>query len=209
MASNPIPNGYGQFTINWLLTGNARTLSCTIGYLNQGSIEAEIAAERMENAMQDGSLAFGDAGAMNAGYELSSIYALQMRGGILESHTRLIGIAGTVANPSPPVNTCIVIAKETARAGRQFRGRMEWPVGYIDEQFVNQNAEMDSTRQAFLQGHASDMLLGMVTRSIGPVILHDQPKDPLAPIPTPTPIIALNVRAQLGSARKRLKRFTG
>lgn len=208
MATEEIPEGYGQWTVIYTAGANTRELAITCGYFNPGSVNPIAAATNVRDSGEAGTGALFDSTSINIGYSVNRIYCLQKRGGVLESGTLIVGNDGGRVGDTLPVTCSIVVAKNSARAGRQFRGRFLLPPCYVSEDEVNSINVIDPTLQLDLQGMMASFHSNLISNFVPAVLLHSQPKDPLAPVPTPTPVTSFSVRSQVGSDRRRLKRIS-
>lgn len=203
-----IPNGFGQWTAIFSQVGNAREMAVTCGYANAGGAAPSVVLNNLEVAGEDGVLAPFDPGSFSSSTTLQRLYCIQRRANVLESDVRVVGTTGSNTGACISINNCLVVAKQSAQAGRQYRGRFGWPGTYVLEADVNERAEIDSTVVGNLQDSFTHFLAELLNQGLFPVLLHSQPKDPLAPIPIPTAITAFDVRTQLGGSRRRIKRFS-
>lgn len=205
MATEEIPNQYGQATFIWQQFNVAREYAVTLGYQNPEDANPATVINTLQSAFTSGANGIFDAGTYTAAMALSRIYVLQKRAGILESFVELINQTGSGSFTPPPPNVTIVVAKQTARAGRQFRGRWALPNGYLDEEDVDAAGLIDSGRVSDLQSSLNGAYGSLIAAGIFPALLHAQPKS--GTTPTPTPITAFLVRSQVGTDRKRIKRL--
>lgn len=206
MASEEIPNGYGQWTAIWRLDGAPRELAVTCGFYNENNDPPATTGAAVYNAGQSGADALFDPSVMPGGLTLHRFYILQKRAGGLESAVISANVDGTGSWVGAPINTAVVVAKQSVLAGRQYRGRFEWPSAYVDRELVDDAAVIDGGEVGALQLKFNTFFAALATNNVPPMLLHAEPKSGL-PAPTPTAINNFDVRNQLGSARRRLKRI--
>lgn len=200
---------YGQWTASWSMVGTPRQISVTCGFRNISLQSAAVNAVVIEAAGTAGAAGVFDDTNFSEQMTLEQIYVLQNRAGVLESAILPVNRVGLIAQPTPPINTSVVVAKNTDRAGRQFRGRWAWPGAIILENQVSDVAEIETTTKNFLQGKFDVFHAQLVTTFVPPYLLHSPTNGGLTPAPDPTPITSFDVRTQMGSSRRRIKRYTG
>lgn len=117
--------------------------------------------------------------------------------GVLVSHIDPLAIIGTKVIDPLPVNTSVVIRKNTAFAGKQYRGRILCPPLYFTESDVDSGGLIAAP--ATYQSIWTAAYNSLVSNGVPPVLLHD---DPLI---APTNIVSLTVNQRIGTIGKRLR----
>lgn len=101
-----------------------------------------------------------------------------------------------IINPLP-LNTSVIVRKNTAFAGKQYRGRFLVPPCFFDEGDVDNGGQITST--AVYSGFWANALAGLLSAGLQPVILHDDPAI------LPTDITSFSVNSRIGTIGKRLR----
>jgi hypothetical protein len=128
--------------------------------------------------------------------ETSGLYN---EGGLFLDLLHTNGDAGTATGNFPPSNCAVLIRKNTAFAGRTYRGRWYWP-SVLLESHIDGGGAVDGTQLADLQDRFDNVLsfLNGVTGA-GCRLLHAT-DDPVA-----TEILTLSVQNKIATQRRRMR----
>lgn len=195
MAPTPIPDNYGIATVVYTLTATGEEMVTTFGFHNTGLNTADVAASDISDVWI---ASFTPATTLDS-YTYTELKVLEKLGGSLLSGLFTSGAAGTVnAKPVPPA-VAVRCTKNTALAGRKWRGRMFLPPAMIAEANVNNAGVIDSTTLDSIQTKCDDLLTGLADAGYPMYLLHHD-------LSTPTPVTTLQVRNHVGTQRRRQRR---
>jgi len=196
------PPGYGQWAATWSVAGGLHEMVCTMGFHNLGPFSAATALGQMNNAMFGATHLF-DFAILDDEYTMVQTYVLINNGGVLSSFTSITNNPGLVSGGALPPNVSVVIHKLTALAGRQYRGRMAMPAGYIDQLTVDDAGNIDPLTLPVYQNRANNSFGQSVLNNVPFYLLHGP--DNLGVTPAPTQVSSLQASGLVGSQRKRLR----
>lgn len=204
MAEIEIPDSYGVATMTWANATLSSPVSCTMAYrVLGGSADPDAEAERIWGYWT-GIAAPCTASKMRVTWSFESVSVLQRRiDGVLEASTFSAPIAGTMAGTDglQPAYSPLCVAKITANAGRQFRGRMYPPMTWGGEASVALQGQIDTVAALPSIRAAYGAMFSDWDGSLGgPVLLHSNPAT------LPTSITGLIVRPVVATQRRRKAR---
>lgn len=193
-----IPNNFSHMSLVFT-TEPGHELVTTFGCSNLGGTET--AALDAANDVHDQWVAQLQAETSNA-ITLDHVNALYRNAaGTLFSANSDVGAAtGTVAGDIENATAAALVYKDTAQAGRRFRGRFFFP-GLILASQVNVQGEIDTLRVTALQTAFDAFFDGLVANGETPHLLHEPSL--LSPTPAPTLITAFRVGGHIGIIRGR------
>lgn len=196
MPPTPIPVDYGICTVKLTEILGGHTESFTFGFHNTPS---DTPLNNATNLSGQWMSSVGVAGLANT-WELESFGVLQNVGGTLQSAVYPTATAGTRTTGSPPPAVSVRVTKTTLYAGRKHRGRFYLPNPYLEESTVSSGGTISTGAVASLQSALDDFHLHIDTTLGLPMYLlhHD--------LSTPDPVVALIVRSQVGTQRRRQPR---
>lgn len=200
-----IPPGYGIWSASFAVSGVTRLSVVTMGFQNTGPAAPATVQVRFNTAMfSSGKLL--DPATLRAIYTVVKTYVLVNNGGTFFSDTSVTPIPGTVTGGlGAAPNQAVVMQKQTANAGRQYRGRMAIPAGYISDADINEVGIIQTSKVSSMNTAAVATYANMIASGISPYLLHSTPKGGGA-VPVPTPINLFEIQPLIGSSRHRLKR---
>jgi len=105
-----------------------------------------------------------------------------------------LGAAGLA---SIPMNSALLVAKQTATPGRAGKGRMYVPFA-LEESDVSETGVIDGTTVTDWQNIMDDFLLALAAEDVPMVVLHEGAG-------TPAVVTQLIVRSKIGTQRRRLR----
>lgn len=190
-----IPPGYALVTLKWKLSLDAEPMESTFGVGNGSHALGQTEA----NAIASAWLArFTLAGLRNT-YTFTGLdMAVGQDGGDPVHYTVVQNSVGTGTNASLPQNCALLIKKGTALGGRQGRGRMYLPAGYLQEGLVDDNGTIDSSFRGDLQTAATAFRSDVAGAAGNMDLLHS---GSLAP----TVVTSLTVDTRIATQRRRLR----
>lgn len=195
-----IPVGYGQCAIHWRCAGSTKDSISTFGY-NPATIDPSASAAMLYASLADGT---GDdfpcnAAAMSTDWTYLGVSCTEM-----DESGPIIGemfdsIVGTASVLPVPINSAILIRKNTASGGRKNRGRFYIPPLRPDESGVDAMGNMDGDQVTAIQSRWDAAFSAIVdTSSLPMVILHSAAG-------TPTVVTSLSVQTRLATQRRRMR----
>lgn len=202
-----IPNNYGIATFHWFNTGVGRDFTVTMGYHDlTGLDDPLLSATAMYNAMVGGTKPIVAAN-MTTFWRFDPVTVLQrLSTGFLAVSSFGAPVTGTAAPGATesPVFSTLVVSKQTANAGRQFRGRCYPPLTITTESQVDQQGNILAAQVTAQQGFWDAFLASPTLANCQPSVLHATPLSGVTPFPTP--ILKLRVRPVVGIQRRRRAR---
>lgn len=202
-----IPENYGNATLKWTYVPLGRQVSCTIGYFDQMLADNPTDAATDIRAAAVAVNAPCNAAMMYSSWRFDGVSVLQrLSSGILATGVNSTPVTGTVtpaAGPQP-LFAPQVISKNTAFAGRQYRGRMYVPALLFAEGNVTEGGSLDSAVVTFNQAAWSEFIDNLADGDYGAVLLHTVP--PSGPATPPTTITSITARSVVGIQRRRRNR---
>lgn len=194
-----IPLGYGEITLNYSQAGTTRPAQITFGTSLSGVPDPVAYLSAVIADMKTG------AGLLTATSFDEGLTAVNARltytvlsGPIVIDES--INLTGTRVSAAMPPNVAVLGRRVTNRGGRQGRGRIYLPSGYLGEADVNEGGYIGATRLAQLQTMLTDAMNAVNTGSGELVLLHSVMGD------IPDQITALTVQPQVATMRRRLRK---
>lgn len=188
-----MPDGFGVVTIKFEPIGGQgpRVITWAYDIDDQTSVEAELATIETNWI-----LAF-PVSMLSDDWRYLGASLIRQTTTALQSADQAAAIAGTraVAAPSPAVS--LGITKNTAQAGRAFRGRVYLPAGFLSEADVDEYGAIDSTWVSTVQDAADDWKANMASDNRFLRLLHNDA------MIAPTAVSALVARPYVRTQRRR------
>ena len=189
-----IPTGFAQLGCFGTVAGDAEPVYITVGLDLDGP-----ASVGMANDLFDAWAASLDS-LSTTNWTFEGVILKEgpsSTGATFESDAAPVG--GLVSQTGAPINTAVLVRKQTSVGGRKGRGRM-YTCGQAYEGVIGMSGEIDLSHQEDLE-EAWFSILGLwqaVTGVVGPVLLHNDST-------TPTPITSFNVQKRMATQRRRLR----
>lgn len=199
----PPPSGFAHWAATFRQVSSGRKSVITMGVLHAAAATAAATRANISNAMVSAGRML-DLATLDDGWVLEQQYVLSNQAGVLTSDTSITNSPGTLNGPVVTPNVGIVINKRTGFAGRQYRGKMTLPAGYLAETNVDEGGVIDSTFLSGLQTRCTSAFNALVTNNVPPYLLHDTPL--VGPVPIPTAITSFSANGLVGTQRRRLRR---
>lgn len=198
------PIGYGYFAATFSLTGTSRNQVNTWGFQNAAGYSSAGSALLAAYIAFTGTNDIYDPANYVTTMSLIQFYCLLNVGGLLFSAENVNPVPGTSTfNPVSP-NVSGVVNKHTALAGRQYRGRVALPSGFLDEADVDRDGHIGPSA-AHLQTCLNNTKAVMAGLNLPLVLLHAP--NHVGFTPPPTAISSLTMSTVVGTSRRRLKRI--
>ena len=201
--SLPPPIGFALWAATFTQTTSGRKAVVTMGCKPAVGATAAGVRASISNAMFSAgrALQFSD---LDTSWSLTQQYVLLNSGGVLTSDTSITNTPGTASKSVPPPNVAVVVNKHTALAGRQYRGHMQMPAGYIDISSIGEDGVVNNTYVTAETALWAATLTAANTNNVPFYLMHDVPKSGVTP--APTLIASMTVSGLIGTQRRRLRR---
>lgn len=199
-----IPNDYQLIVLNFQHPSTPRTMSVTFGGHRPADPDPnpEFIANRVAGAFTDSTLQ----ARMDASITLTTIDVTVGPTPDPVIFSKSFGLVGGTAFETPPLNTALLVKKNSAVGGRANRGRFYWP-GLIAETDISEVGIIGGASVAAIQTDFDAFLDALGDLDDGDelgiemVILHDSE----SPAVTPTPVTSLTVDALAATQRRRMR----
>lgn len=193
-----IPAGYGSATCSMNLSGKAEPLSFTFGFINPENLTAPVAAANIRAALT------ATDSLWRAGEVLTSYTFGQVDVTINTLSGTFVGSSsgtttGTLSGDPMPPNCALLVAKNTARGGRQGRGRMFLPPAFYGESGFDATGNFIGAGQARIQDDLDTLLDALTAQDVSMVLLHTEAETP------PDPVTSLVLSSRIATQRRRLR----
>lgn len=198
------PPGFGIYTRSYKPVGGTHECVNTFGFQNTIGSSGAVARAALDTLMTAAGRPYELALLSNLWQETGS-YCLVNIGGILSSSALVSSNVGTLAINTPGPGTSLVVQKVTLNAGRQYRGRVAYPAGFIDETKVNSSGIVDAAVVSATTTKFESMRTATFASPYPTVLVHGPFGDPPQPGPNPTGIFAYRCTDLVGSQRRRLR----
>lgn len=197
------PSGYGIYVATFTLTGSTKIFNVSTGFRIIGLDTAATSRSKIEAAFSGSTAPFAP-GAMAVGYSWVQSYVLQNLSGLLTTSLATFLVAGTKAiSPTTP-NTSLVVAKTTALAGRQYRGRFLVPPFNLAEGDVSAAGKVGGTSLSDNTARWHQAWLNMNGSGAPAAVLLHGP-DKLGVTPPPTNTTDFLPSTTIGTIRRRIR----
>lgn len=202
-----IPEGFGEATLKWAVEGRLNPISCTIGFTKSNDTDelGDVMDNMFSQLVTAGSLC-APAG-MDTIFTFLSVSCIYNNGGVMiGAESTSAAVTGTVSSTDPMIiGNTLIIQKKTGLVGKQFRGRLYFPIMYGGEGNVDYLGNIDSSIVPVLAGKLATWVSAFQGEDSLwiPNLLHHPPKEGITPVPTP--ITSLVLTSRVGTQRRRLR----
>lgn len=197
----PIP-GNANLAISFSCVGSPHisviTLNTTVG----SATTASGVNTALRNAMAGAGSALR-AVSMSTAFAVVNTYVLANFGGLLFVDNNPTVITGTATLNPPPLNTAVIIRKNTAVAGRQYRGRMFVPPLGVDEASISAAGIITPTQVTAISLAWESFRVALVGQGLTPYLTHSPPL--AGPTPPDTLIQSFSCTPLIGSIKRRIR----
>lgn len=201
-----IPEGYGNAAIRVQLDGKPREFVTTVGFKPDPAVTSpnSMASLLRLAFTSGGGPASSPANILDGwtfiGVTVTFMGALGPLPGESVSH-----VIGAASAGSMPPNGAYLIRKQTARGGKQGRGRFYVPPFNLSELSVDNLGVMSSGTVTALQTQWQAFFDACTVTGVPLYLLHDNPLPPRLP-PPPDILTAIFIESQTATQRRRLRR---
>lgn len=196
-----LPNGYGLWKPTLTLDGTTKIFQTTFMFKYN-------TAQTAASLNTFGRTVFASAGRplvagnMYVGYTFARSESYLMTAGVLTYDLNESAIIGTkVSGLGTPINTSIIVKKNTGIVGKRYRGRSMLPNMTVAESNISQAGIIDGTGLGVIQGQYDAVTAAWSTVDWVPVLGHTTSEV------LPTEIITLTVNPKVGSMPHRIRGF--
>jgi hypothetical protein len=194
-----VPEGMAQVAMSWSCTGNTSEKIMTIGInpdFSGGDDPTEI-ADRIYSGMV-GSAAPVFASNMFDEWTFNGVSASLMTstGPLVGQH--IDPIPGTLSGMGVPLNSAVLLKKNTGLGGRKQRGRMYWPPTGLASANVTTAGEINSTLVGIFVDNWIEAFSNWLDNDCVPMLFHSDAT-------AATPITGLTVESVLATQRRRMR----
>lgn len=198
------PLGYGIYSRSYMPAGGTHECVNVFGF-NNGPLATGPVARNALDAIFVAATRPYDPAVLSDDWICTGSYCLVHLSAGLSSSAVVTATPGTLAIATPGPGTSLVVRKNTVDAGRQFRGRVAYPAGFVDETLVDSAGNVDPSVVAGVTTRFENLRTAMVTANYPMVLIHGPFGTPPQPAPNPTGIASLSCTSLVGSQRRRLR----
>jgi dUTPase len=196
-----LTNGYGLWKPTLTLAGSTKIFQTAWLFKNETSASASGAGNTIRGYWTVSGAPFF-ASNMYVGYTLASTETYVMLGGVLTYDLNSTAIVGTkTASSGTPINTSVIVKKNTGVVGKRYRGRSMLPNMTVPELNISQAGIIDATGLAIVQGQYDQLFTSWSLSSYPPYLGHSVSEI------APTLIGSLTVNPKVGSMPHRIRGF--
>lgn len=207
-TTTPIPNDFGTATMFFRNAAVPREMATTVAFKCVALVipTPNQMAASVRGAFATASGAPFKAEDMLTGWSLNrvEVYFRNSDGDLLQG-SQNTPVNGSKSGSGLIVNCSLKVNKQTALAGRKFRGRFYAPPTYLVEGDLGVNGEISSGNQISLQSMWSSAFAAMNAEELRPVLLHSWAGIPAPNPPDPTDIEAFVVQSKVGTIGRRMR----
>lgn len=193
-----IPLGFHVWSATLTVTGSTHNNVITCGGKNAGYLTAASINNAWRTAMSSTSRPL-NANNIPQGWSLVEMKVLANIGGLLYTDINTSPFVGIGVATPPPMNTALIVRKDTGIAGRPYQARLFSPPAVL-EASVDAAGNITSGLAA-IQNWWTGAYTDLQTALIDPVVLHE-PSLGLVP----TKINSFTVKSRLGTIGRRMRR---
>jgi len=203
MAEVVIPVGYGRGIFRFNVSGSDEEMTCGIGF-KKGDAADALACATILYEEATGPLAPIQDTLMPDVMGFLGVRAYLMTSGGLTVADYGAAIDGEGAFNLPIINSTLLFSLATNFVGRQFRGRMYWPMIGIDESNVSPTGLMSGGSFNGMRDRFDSFLGALIALDgLQPYLLHAPPKE--GATPAPTPITSGVLQSRVATQRRRIR----
>jgi len=197
------PPGFGIYARYYRPDLGLRNAAVVLGFQNVGNQVATTAVGAIRTACSTAG-SWAELSRLGTSWNWVGDYCLVNVAGSLSSSNLTVSTPGTRAVDTPPPNVSNVVIKRTDYAGRQYRGRMAVPAGFLDEALIGDDGMIDGGEVTAMQARMVFFLAQCTSVGRPLYLIHDVPKGG-GPAPAPTAVTFLETTPLVGSQRRRLR----
>lgn len=201
-----IPDGYGEATCTWSVTGRSNPISVTMGYQAAGGLQTPT---ENAQAIYD-SLAtpngFCDPDRMWDVFTFTGVTVHENVSGTIVGGASAGAVPGGMpvgANSPMVISSSFVVGKRSPFVGRHYQGRMYVPYMAFGENAIDYLGNILASTVGVAQTAAGLLLTGMVAGNVPMYLLHYAVA--VGPAIPPTEVTSLVVSGKVGTQRRRIR----
>lgn len=200
-----IPEGFGQCSIRYNLSGDIEPMYVTFGFEN-GPLDTDptLVANIIQGHWTDAT-SIGAAGTRYTHWSIGpSLVTLGTATGPVTGPGNSVSAGTAGAGNTLPQNCAILTRKQTARGGRRGRGRCYIPCATFQEGDVDNTGTILPAVVTNLQGRINAFLSLMGVSGYDVQLLHGEGLGGTPP-PPPDPVLSWIVQSRIATQRRRLR----
>lgn len=198
-----IPQGFGLAKIPFRHTGDPEEMLVTFGFDDDVSFTPAGVAAGIRNALD--TLPHFVAADIAVGYSWGPVRVTCMRNlGPVEGLDTEVTVGANAGILPLPQNCAALVQKRTARGGRAGRGRMFWPLFFVNESSVSPIGVMNDPPFTSWQGSMNSFLANLSSSNLAMHLLHSEPE--VGPPLPPDPVTVLTAQQTIATQRTRLRK---
>lgn len=194
-------NGYCLVKPTFTLDGSTKIFQSTWMYHNPLDLVPSFINAQWRSNWIGANRPFG-ANNLYVGYTLARTEVYKMSAGVLTYDLNETAVVGTLASSlGTPINTSIIVKKNTAIVGKRYRGRWMLPNFSVPEAQISQAGIISGGSVTALQALWDAGLAADYGSDLDPVLGHTSSEI------SPTPIVTLTVNPKIGTMPHRIRGF--
>lgn len=198
---NFLGNGYGLWVPTLTLDGSTKIFQAAMMFQNSGAFPAAANNTALRTVWTTGTRPFA-AGAMFTGYTLARTECYVNISGVVTYDLNETAVVGAVAaTTGTPINTSILVRKNTNIVGRRYRGRFMFPNMWIPEVNISQAGIISGTPFTTLQSTFDTTIAAQIAAGCPPVLGHSVSEV------APTPFTSVTVQPKVGTMGRRIRGY--
>jgi hypothetical protein len=198
---NFLGSGYANWIPTFTLDGSTKIFQTVFQIKTTGATTAEAVDTFMRTWTTGSSRPFAVA-QMYVGYTLAKSEAYLNTAGVVTYFLNETAVVGTKSGSNgTPINTSILIKKNTGIVGKRYRGRFMLPNMWVPESDISQAGIIGSTGIAAVQTLWNSTMSDMLASDSDFVLGHSTSEV------LPTPFTTVTVQPKIGTMRRRIRGF--
>lgn len=192
-----VPISFAQGRVLYSVNGLSDQVGFGAAVAWGAGTEPEEIATKINTACVVAGLATASVLGVDWAYEGVVASATTATGPVVSQHFQ--HVQGTSSQPTPPPNCTVLVRKNTAKGGRENRGRLNLPSGRIEEASVDSAGFLTPAVVTALNTTMGLFKGSLDEQEVPMFLLHSDPAV------TPTAITTLIVQPQLATQRRRMR----
>ena len=198
---NVLNNGYGLWIPTFTLDGSTKIFQTAMMFQNTGAATASANNAAMRTVWAGTGDPF-NATMFYSGYTFARSECYVNIAGVVTYDINETAIIGSKASSlGTPINTSILVKKNTNIVGRRYRGRFMFPNLWIPEANISQAGIISGTPYTDLQTLLQATIADQITAGMPPVLGHSSSEI------APTPFTTITVQPKIGTMRRRIRGY--
>lgn len=194
-----IPVGYGLATVRMQPVIGIKEVCWTFGYDGDAAEDPSVDAQEIDTILTLNTTRMHNAGSMSSQWKYLGVRCTRMTnsGPLLGQYDH--EILGQLSVECIPLNSAVLVRKNTSMGGRKGRGRFYLPPCHIAEVNIGATGNIQLTQLTALQTQVTNSFQALLASDCKPVVLHSDV------VTSPAPIISWTVQTQIATQRRRMR----